>query len=108
MSQEAKVRVGIIGPSWWVHYWHLPALQNHPYAEIVAVCGTKARDEAETQGKYGAGVRAFTDMETMLDTVPMDAVVVCTPNVLHHPATMAAPTARQPRRRHLYPRRCLR
>ena len=90
MSVADKVRVGIIGPSWWVNYWHLPALLNHPRAEIAAVCGAKTRDEAETKAKYGADVQIFTDMETMLDTVPLDAVVVCTPNDLHHPATMAA------------------
>ena len=90
MSVEDKVRVGIIGPSWWVNYWHLPALQNHPRAEIAAVCGAKMRDEAETKAKYGANVQIFTELETMLDTVPLDAVVVCTPNDLHHPATMAA------------------
>jgi predicted dehydrogenase len=89
-SVAGKVRVGIIGPSWWVNYWHLPALQNHPNAEIAAVCGAKARDEGETRAKYGADVRIFTDIETMLATVPLDAVVVCTPNDLHHPATMAA------------------
>ena len=90
MSVAEKVRVGIIGPSWWVNYWHLPALQNHPQAEIMAVCGAKSRDEAETKAKYGADVQIFTDIETMLDTVPLDAVVVCTPNDMHHPATMAA------------------
>lgn len=90
MSVAEKVRVGIIGPSWWVNYWHLAALQNHPQAEIAAVCGAKTRDEAETKAKYGENVQIFTDMEQMLDTVPLDAVVVCTPNDLHHPATMAA------------------
>src|SRR5690348_6029343 len=29
-------------------------------------------------------------METMLASAPLDGVVVCTPNDLHHPATMAA------------------
>ncbi|MCW3098501.1 MAG: putative oxidoreductase [Chthonomonadaceae bacterium] len=90
VSLAGKVRVGIIGPSWWVNYWHLAALQNNPHAEITAVCGAKARDEAETKAKYGENVQIFTDLETMLDTVPLDAVVVCTPNDLHHPATMAA------------------
>lgn len=85
-----KVRVGIIGPSWWVNYWHLAALQNNPRAEIAAVCGAKQRDEAETKAKYGENVQIFTEMEQMLDTVPLDAVVVCTPNDLHHPASMAA------------------
>jgi predicted dehydrogenase len=90
VSVAEKVRVGIIGPSWWVNYWHLAALQNNPYAEIAAVCGAKTRDEAETKAKYGENVRIFTEIDAMLDAVPLDAVVVCTPNDLHHPATMAA------------------
>lgn len=83
------MRVGIIGPSWWVNYWHLPALQNHPKAEIVAVCGASEREPEATIAKYGTSA-LFTDFEKMLDEVPMDGVVVCTPNYLHHPATMAA------------------
>jgi predicted dehydrogenase len=84
------VRVGIIGPSWWVNYWHLPAIQNHPNAEITAVCGAKPREEAEVRAKYGAHARYFPDVESMLNEAEVDGVVVCTPNDLHHPATMAA------------------
>jgi predicted dehydrogenase len=90
LNEKEKVRVGIIGPSWWVNFWHLPALQNHPNAEIGAVCGAKERDPAEARAKYGESVRCFTDMEAMLDSVPLDGVIVCTPNDLHAPATLAA------------------
>jgi predicted dehydrogenase len=92
MSVESgeTVRIGIIGPSWWVNYWHLPAIQNHPQAEIVGVSGEKPREEADVRAKYGAQARYFTDYETMLTEIPMDGVVVCTPNDTHHPATMAA------------------
>ena len=86
----SSVRVAIAGPSWWVNYWHLPALQNHPSAEIVGVCGEKARDAAEIAAKYGASARYFTDLETMLDTVKPNGLIICTPNDLHYPATMAA------------------
>lgn len=84
------VRVGIIGPSWWVNYWHLPALQNHPDAEITAVCGATPRDAAEVRAQYGKNAKFYTDIEAMLDEALLDGVVVCTPNDLHHPATMAA------------------
>ena len=84
------VRIGIIGPSWWVNYWHLPALQNHPHAKIVAVCGAKLRTPEEVQAKYGESARAYTDLETMLDEAAPDGVIVCTPNDLHYPSTMAA------------------
>ena len=83
------VRVGIIGPSWWVNYWHLAGLKHHPNARIIAVCGTKERSESDNE-KYGEGVLAYTDFEKMLDEVPLDGVIVCTPNYLHHAASMAA------------------
>lgn len=89
-SEERKVRVGIIGPSWWVDYWHLPGIQNNPHAEVVAVCGATGRDEAEVRSKYGANARFFTDVETMLNEADLDGVVVCTPNDLHCPFTLAA------------------
>jgi predicted dehydrogenase len=73
-----------------VNYWHLPALQNHPQAVIAAICGEKARDEAEAQAKYGPHARVYTNLETMLDDVSLDGVVVCTPNDVHYPAAMAA------------------
>jgi predicted dehydrogenase len=87
-----KVRVGIIGPSWWVDYWHLPAILNHPDAEIVALCSARPRDAAEVSAKYGQGrdIPVFKDIVTMLNEVQIDGVVVCTPNDVHHPATMAA------------------
>ncbi len=92
MGQQPRetVRVGIIGPSWWVNYWHLAALQHHPHAMITALCGAKERDAEEVKAKYGAGATFYSDMETMLETAPIDGVIVCTPNDLHHPATMAA------------------
>ena len=84
------VRVGIVGPSWWVNYWHLAALQTHPNVEVVAVSGGAERDPDEVKAKYGANALYFTNYEEMMDTVPMDGVIVCTPNYLHHPVTMAA------------------
>jgi predicted dehydrogenase len=84
------VRVGIIGPSWWVDFWHLPAIQGHPSAEITAVCGTKARDPEEVRAKFGPHAVYYTDMEAMLDTAPLDGLIVCTPNDMHYPATIAA------------------
>ena len=85
-----EVRVGIVGPSWWVDYWHLEAIRGHAAAEIHAVCGSTHRTEAEVTKKYGVQARYFTDFNEMMDTVPLDGIVVCTPNDLHHPAAMAA------------------
>lgn len=90
MSIRETVRVGIIGPSWWVDFWHLPAIQNHPFAEVTAVCGVSPRDEQEVKAKYGSSARYFTEVKDMLREAALDGVVVCTPNDLHYPLTMAA------------------
>jgi predicted dehydrogenase len=88
----SKVRIGIIGPSWWVDYWHLPALLSHPDAEIAALCASKLRDPAAVAEKYGAGseLPMYTDYCQMMDEIKPDGVIICTPNVVHHPATMEA------------------
>ena len=85
-----EVRVGIIGPSWWVDYWHLAGIRNHPVAEIHAVSGSKERAAGDVTHKYGVQARYFTDYEEMLNSAPLDGVIVCTPNDVHYPATMAA------------------
>ena len=58
----------------------------------MALCGARERDPAEIASKYGKGreLPIFTDLARMLDEVEIDGVVVCTPNDVHHPATMAA------------------
>lgn len=85
-----EVRVGIIGPSWWVDYWHLAGIKCHPIAEIHAVTGSSTREEGEVTRKYGVQARYYTDYDQMMDFVPLDGIIVCTPNDLHYPATMAA------------------
>lgn len=84
------VRVGVIGPSWWVNFWHLPAIKSHPKARLTAVCGATSRVEAQVAERYGPQVRAYTDWDTMLSAEALDGVIVCTPNDLHFPASMAA------------------
>ncbi|HEV2471293.1 MAG TPA: Gfo/Idh/MocA family oxidoreductase [Chthonomonadales bacterium] len=89
-TSAGKIRIGIIGPSWWVDYWHLPALQRHSRAEICAICGQTERSREQLGERYGERARWFTDWEEMLTVAAPDGVIVCTPNDLHYPATMAA------------------
>ncbi len=89
-TPKEQVRVGIIGPSWWVNFWHLPAIQNHPNAYITAVCGESDRDPDEVKTKYGPDARYYTNVEEMLDHAPLDGVIVCTPNDLHYPSVLSA------------------
>src|SRR5260370_36837882 len=83
------VRVGVVGTSLWADSMYLPALKNHPKAEIVAVCG---RDPDRTQA-FAARWNVphfYTDYRTLLDAGGLDALIVASANDSHYPITMAA------------------
>lgn len=83
-----RTRVGIIGTSWWVDLEHLPGLSARGDVEVTALCG---RDEAKARALAAKhGVRGvFTDWRALLAS-GIDAVVIATPNALHHPQALAA------------------
>ncbi|HLA42436.1 MAG TPA: Gfo/Idh/MocA family oxidoreductase [Aggregatilineales bacterium] len=91
---DQTVRVGMIGTSWWADVMHVPALMNHPGAEVVAICG---RNAERTQAKAAQWniPNAYTDYREMIgnNTLAMDAVVIATPNESHHAIAMTAMNA---------------
>lgn len=83
-----RVRVGVVGTSWFADGFHLPNLTSHPRAEITAICG-RARERAdELAAKYSIPY-VFTDYRAMIASGVLDALVVITPDSLHYPITMA-------------------
>jgi predicted dehydrogenase len=83
------VRVGIVGTGWWTETMYLPSLGSHPSARISALCGRDRERTAELAARAG-GARAFGDFRALIGSGEVDAVVVATPDDLHHPITMAA------------------
>jgi predicted dehydrogenase len=84
-----KLRVGVIGTSWFAETFHLAGLDSHPRAQITAICG---RDRAKTEAvasNHGEPV-VFTDYGEMIDSGLMDAVVIVTPDDLHREMTLRA------------------
>ncbi|MBI2502988.1 MAG: Gfo/Idh/MocA family oxidoreductase [Candidatus Latescibacteria bacterium] len=65
---SGPVRVGLVSTSWWAELMHVPALQSHPEAQLVAVCGRNAERIAD------AG---------------LEALVVAAPEEAHHDVCMA-------------------
>ena len=81
--------VGVVGTSWWTENFHLAGLASHPRAELVAVCG-RNRDRAVAVAERHGQPRVFTDYGTMITSGLLDAVIVATPDDLHHDITMTA------------------
>jgi predicted dehydrogenase len=46
------VRVGVVGTSWWADSMYLPALKQHPQAEVAAVCGRDYQRLQEFAGRW--------------------------------------------------------
>ena len=84
-----RVRVGVVGTSWWSENFHLPGLASHPQAEIVAVCG-RDRERAEQVARQHAVPEIFTDYREMFSSRLLDAVVIATPDDLHQPLALHA------------------
>jgi predicted dehydrogenase len=84
-----KVRVGVIGTSWYADAMHLPALQSHPQAKLAAICGRNQERNNEIAEKYG-NPKIFNNYQTMIQKGNLDAVIISTPDDLHYDMTMHA------------------
>lgn len=84
-----KVRVGVIGTSWYADLAHLPRIKSHPRAVLAAVCGRNRERADEMASKYEIPL-VFTDYRDMIEKGNLDAVIVSTPDDLHYPMTMDA------------------
>ena len=90
----AKIRVAIVGCGGIANQKHLPSFKaNADKAELVAFCDI-IRERAEKAAKeYGtADAKVYEDYKAMLadESLKIDLVHVCTPNVSHCPITVAA------------------
>jgi predicted dehydrogenase len=82
-----KIRVGVVGTSWYSDNMHLPILKGHAKADLVAVCGRRRERAQEMADKYDIP-QVFTSYEEMIQESGIEALVVATPDDLHYPITM--------------------
>ena len=68
---------------------YLPALSNHPYADVVAVCGRNL-ERAEALAHRWKVPQVYTDYNRLIESGDVDALVVATHNKVHYPITMKA------------------
>ena len=83
------ISVGMVGTSWWADAMHLPALDSHPNAQTIAICGRNRENAQKMADKWNIP-NVYTDYNDMIDSGDLDAIVISTPNDTHYPITMIA------------------
>jgi len=82
-------RIAMIGAGQIIQWGHIPNFQNVENTSIEAICDLN--EERANEVATGAGIpKVYTDYEVMLNEVKPDITVIATPNIFHHPMTMAA------------------
>jgi len=71
---------------------YAPKLQDHPRAELAAICGRDKSHADEMAAQYNIR-QVYTDYQEMFAQGKLDAVVVATPDDTHYPITMQALSA---------------
>ena len=87
MPPAQKVRVAIVGLGFGSEF--IPIYQNHPDAEMVAVCRRNRAELDACADKFGIAKR-YTDFRQVLDDPDIDAVHINSPIPDHAPQTIAA------------------
>jgi len=82
-------RIGVVGIGWWACFNHIPALQESPDVEAIAICDLNAARLAEVGSQFGISAR-YTDVAEMVRAERLDGVIVSTPHVAHVAPSLAA------------------
>ncbi|MEM7337268.1 MAG: Gfo/Idh/MocA family oxidoreductase [Actinomycetota bacterium] len=78
----------MVSTSWWADAMYLPALTNHPDADVVAVAGRNPERAAAFADRWSIPAH-YTDTDSFFDH-DLDAVVIASANDSHHPLTLQA------------------
>lgn len=89
IRSEKKLRIGIIGTG-GISDSHIKSYLKQSDIEIVAAADLIPGKAAKKLAAYNLDAKSFTDYKEMIDTVPMDAVSVCTYNRTHKECTVYA------------------
>lgn len=86
-----KLRFGVIGTS-FVNILHIRSINSHPRAEVVSVCGRNTERAQEVANQNGVP-HVYEDYRELIRNDNLDAVVVGTPDYLHHEMGLVAAEA---------------
>ena len=83
-----QVRLGFIGCG-MIARLHAQRLLTDRRANIVAFCDSNAAAAEALRDDLAPEAKVFCDTETLLDSVQLDAVVICTPTLFHFEQVMS-------------------
>ena len=86
-----KLRFGVIGTS-WMNAFHMKSINNHPQAEVRAICGRDVEKANAVAVEHGVPY-VHADYAEMIGRDDLDAVVVGAPDYLHHEMVLRAAEA---------------
>lgn len=86
-----RLRFGVIGTGEFAEVCHVPGLQSHPQAEVVALCGRRY-DRVRAMADRLNITDVYTDHRELCARDDLDGVTVATPNVFHAEQALAALT----------------
>jgi predicted dehydrogenase len=89
MAMPDRVRVGVAGAGHWATTAHMPAVEAHPKATLVAVADTDPTRVERARQRFGVPL-GFDDPIEMVAKADLDAVIVASPHATHHAIAMAA------------------
>jgi predicted dehydrogenase len=89
MAHDRRLRVGVIGTSWWADLEHLPGLASRQDVELAGLCGRDPGRLAALAARHRIP-ETYTDWRALLSRGRLDAVVIATPNHLHRDQALAA------------------
>ena len=86
MASPQKVRVAIIGLGFGAEF--IPIYQNHPHAEMYAIC-QRSPEKLKQIGDHFGIAKRYTKYEEVLADPDVDAVHINTPIPDHAPQSLA-------------------
>jgi NADH/NAD ratio-sensing transcriptional regulator Rex len=91
MAGADGVRVGLIGVGRFARMAHVPALRTCEAARVTAVCDINPDALGRTADELGVDAAArYRSAGELIESGRVEAVIVSTPNDLHHPQARAA------------------
>jgi predicted dehydrogenase len=82
------VKLGVVGLGWVAQVVHLPTLMKLPDAEVVAVCD-RDKSKARLVGEKFGIKRIHYELQQMLESEDLNAVIVCTSTDAHRESALA-------------------